>query len=51
MGCQRKIIGRIDTRKTDFVIQVKENQKNLLKDIKMMFGWLDTGEAGPSRAG
>ena len=39
IGCQKKIVSRIDTRKTDFVIQVKENQKNLLGRIKMMFDW------------
>lgn len=47
IGCQKKIIRRIDTRKTDFVIQVKENQKNLLHDIKMMFDWMDSGHGCP----
>jgi predicted transposase YbfD/YdcC len=41
IGCQRKIISKIDTNKTDFVIQVKENQRNLLRDIKTMFEWYD----------
>ena len=47
IGCQRKIVSKIDTRKTDFVIQVKENQKGLLNSIKTMFDWLDSDTGCP----
>ncbi len=37
MGCQKKIVRAITDEKADYVIQVKDNQKNLHEDIALFF--------------
>lgn len=37
MGCQKKIVSAIHTSKNDYVLQLKGNQPQLLKDIEMLF--------------
>lgn len=37
MGCQKKIADEIVKAKADYVIQVKENQPNLRRDIELFF--------------
>ena len=37
MGCQREIVKQIVKKEADYVIAVKSNQKNLLRDIEQLF--------------
>jgi len=37
MGCQKKILTDIRAKKADYVIAVKENQKNLYEEINLFF--------------
>lgn len=43
MGCQKKITHTIIDKKADYIIQVKDNQKNLHKDIALFFKNLKNG--------
>ena len=43
MGCQKKITGTIVEAGADYVIQVKNNQKNLHEDIALFFKEPDNG--------
>lgn len=42
MGCQKKIIRDIVSKKSDYVIAVKENQPNLYNEIKLFFDGVDS---------
>jgi predicted transposase YbfD/YdcC len=41
MGCQKDIIAKIVDKKADYVIAVKDNQRNMHKDI---IDWFDFAE-------
>lgn len=41
MGCQKKIAQKIRDRKADYVLCVKDNQGNLLRDIQDWFAYAD----------
>lgn len=43
MGCQKKITNTIIDQKADYIIQVKDNQPTLLKDIALYFENTDNG--------
>jgi predicted transposase YbfD/YdcC len=44
MECQKDIVGKIIGKKADYILSVKENQKDLFEDIQVSFRILPTSD-------
>ncbi len=44
LGCQTEIAAEIIKQEADYVLALKENQKNLFEDVKLLFGDLEASQ-------
>ncbi len=49
MGCQKKIARKIVSKQVDYILAVKENQKELLEDIQDSFRALKPSDTNKDR--